>query len=120
MSGQHLSISGISQLLLTDFLPNFKGRFSGQSLTNANHQGRVKTRLRQSQDKVRTSSCQGQGEVLARSKRGQGKVERQGRGKINVWLKQSNHNHNHNYNLMGFGTIEINLVDSKICLARLS
>ena len=29
---------------------------------------------------------------------------------INVRLKQSNHNHNHNNNLMGFDTIEINLV----------
>ena len=37
-------------------------------------------------------------------------VERQGQGKINVRLRQSNHNHNHNYNLMGFDTIEINLV----------
>ena len=37
-------------------------------------------------------------------------VEIQGQGKINVRLRQSNHNHNHNYNLMGFDTIEINLV----------
>ena len=37
-------------------------------------------------------------------------VERQGQGKISVRLRQSNHNHNHNYNLMGFDTIEINLV----------
>ena len=37
-------------------------------------------------------------------------VERQGQGKINVRLRQSNHNHNHNFNLMGFDTIEINLV----------
>ena len=28
-------------------------------------------------------------------------------------LRQSNHNHNHNYNLMGFDTIEINLVCTK-------
>ena len=27
-----------------------------------------------------------------------------------VGLKQSNHNHKYNYNLMGFDTIEINLV----------
>ena len=41
MSWWHLSISGISQLLLTRFLPNFldpnvKGRFMGQSSTDAN------------------------------------------------------------------------------------
>ena len=47
---------------------------------------------------------------MARSMRGSGKVERQGQGKINVRLKQSNHNNNHNYNLMGFDTIEVNLV----------
>ena len=35
---------------------------------------------------------------------------RQGQGKINETIKQSNHNHNQNYNLMGFDTIEINLV----------
>ena len=46
--------------------------------------------------------------VKARSRRGQGKVEREGQGKINVRLKQSNHNHDNN--LMGFDTIEINLV----------
>ena len=33
---QHLSILGISQLLLTQFWPNFKGRFQGQSLTDTN------------------------------------------------------------------------------------
>ena len=41
MSRQHLSwlnfcIYGLSQLLLTWFWPNFKGRFLGQSLTDAN------------------------------------------------------------------------------------
>ena len=40
----------------------------------------------------------------------QGKLERQSQGKINVRLKQSNQKHNHN--LMGFDTIEINLVKS--------
>ena len=40
MSQQHLSISGISQLLLTQFLQNFKGRFLGPFLTDAdNHNG---------------------------------------------------------------------------------
>ena len=36
LSLQHLSISGISQLLLTRSWPNFKGRFLRPSLTNAN------------------------------------------------------------------------------------
>ena len=53
-------------------------------------------------------SRRGSGKLKARSRGGQGKVERQGQGKINVRLKQSNHNHK--YNLMGFDTIEINLV----------
>ena len=29
-------------------------------------------------------------------------------------FRENNHNHNHNYNLMGFDTIEINLVFQKI------
>ena len=32
--------------------------------------------------------------------------------KLAFQLKQSNHNHNQNYNLMGFDTIEINLLVS--------
>ena len=36
LSWLHLSISRISQQLLTRFWPNFKGRFLGPSLTNAN------------------------------------------------------------------------------------
>jgi len=55
---------------------------------------------------VKVWSRRGSGKVKSTSRRGQGKVERQRQG--NVWLKQSNHNHN--YNLMGFDTIEINLV----------
>ena len=61
--------------------------------------------------------CKGKVKTRSRSRRGSSKVkpkpskaERQGQGKINVRLRQSNHNHNHNYNLMGFDTIEINLV----------
>ena len=50
------------------------------------------------------------GKVKSRSRRGQDKVERQFQCKINLKLRQSNHNHNHNYDLMGFDTIEINLV----------
>ena len=57
---------------------------------------------------------------MARSRRGSGKVERQGQGKMNVRLKQSNHNHNHNYNLMGFDTIEINLVSINYPLSIVS
>ena len=41
MSQRHLSISGISQLLLTQFLPNFKGRLLGPFLTDANCHGDI-------------------------------------------------------------------------------
>ena len=37
----HLSISGISQLLLTQCWPNFKGRFLEPSLTDANRYGDI-------------------------------------------------------------------------------
>ena len=37
LSWWHLSISGISQLLLTRFWPNFKGRFLGLSWTDFNY-----------------------------------------------------------------------------------
>ena len=36
LSWLHLSLSGIFQLVLTKFRPNFKGRFLGQSLTDVN------------------------------------------------------------------------------------
>ena len=62
---------------------------------------------RQCQGKVKTRSRRGSSKV----KKSQGKVERQGQGKINVRLRQSNQNNN--YNLMGFDTIEINLVKKK-------
>ena len=39
LSWWHLSISGISQLLVTRFWPNFKGRFLGPSLTDVNCHG---------------------------------------------------------------------------------
>ena len=45
---------------------------------------------------------EGQGKVKARSQRGQGKFK--------LKSKQRKHNLNRNYNLMGFDTIEINLV----------
>ena len=67
----------------------------------------------QGQGKYMAMSRRGPGKVKTRSRRGQGKVQRQGQGKINVRLKQSNHNNNHYYNLMGFDTIEINLVENK-------
>ena len=47
-------------------------------------------------------SREGQGKAKARSRRGQGKDK--------VRSRQSKHNLNRNYNLMGFDTIEINLV----------
>ena len=48
-------------------------------------------------------------------KQGQGKVKtrpKQGQGKDKVRSRQCKHNLNRNYNLMGFDTIEINLVFS--------
>ena len=45
---------------------------------------------------------------------GQSQVKERGRGKVKS--RQPKHNLNRNYNLMGFGTIEINLVDLKIAL----
>ena len=50
-------------------------------------------------------SRKGQGKVKARSKRGQDKVK--------VRSRQRKHNLKCNYNLMGFDTIEINLVYSQ-------
>ena len=41
VSLQHLSTSAISHLLLTQFLPNFKGRFLRPYLTDANCQGDI-------------------------------------------------------------------------------
>ena len=80
LSSQHLSISGISQLLLTRFWPNFRGRLASLSQV----QGKVKARSRQGQGKVKARSRQGQGNVKVRSRQGQGKVKvrsRQGQGK---------------------------------------
>ena len=65
---------------------------------------------KQRQSRIKTWSGQVYGKVKARSRRGKVNVESQGLGKINERLKQRNHNNNHNYNLMGFDTIEINLV----------
>ena len=47
------------------------------------------------------------------SKEGQGKAKarlRRGQGKVKVRSKLTKHNLNRNYNLIGFDTIEINLV----------
>ena len=52
---------------------------------------------------------QGQDKVKARPKPGQGE------GEFKVRLRQRKHNLNHNNNLMGFDTIEINLVYLYIC-----
>ena len=41
LSWRHLSISEISQLLLARFLPNFKSRFLGPSLTDVNCHGDI-------------------------------------------------------------------------------
>ena len=66
-------ISGISQLLLTQFGLNFKG------------EDNVKARSRQSQCKVEARLGKGQGKVKARSRKGHGNVKaslRQGQGKF--------------------------------------
>ena len=44
LSWQHLSMLGISQLLLTQFLPNFKGWFLRPSLTYAHFHGAICSR----------------------------------------------------------------------------
>ena len=53
-------------------------------------------------------SSEGQGKAKARSRRGQDKIR----------SRQCKHNLNRNYNLMGFETIEINLVLFRIGVAR--
>ena len=62
-------ISGISQLLLTLFGLNFKGK--------------VKARSRQYQSNVKAGSRQGKGKVMAMSKPVQEKVKARSRGKFN-------------------------------------
>ena len=57
---------------------------------------------REDQGKVKVRSRQGQGKAKARSMRVQGKVK--------VRSRQRKHNLNSNNNLMGFDTIEFNLV----------
>ena len=57
--------------------------------------GKVKAGSRHCQERVKARQKQGQGEVKARS-------------------RQRKHNLNRNYNLMGFDTIEINLVVHKM------
>ena len=93
-------------------------------------QGEVKVRSRRGQGKVkgkvRARSRKGQGNVNARkikvkvrSMRDQGNIKRgsrQGQSKVKERLrakirsKQCKHSLNRNYNVMGFDTIEINLV----------
>ena len=68
---------------------------------------------RQGKIMVKVRSKQGQGNVKRRLRPGQGKAKarsRRGQGKVKVKSRQHNHNLNRNYNLMGFDTIEINLV----------
>ena len=76
-------------------------------------QGKVKGRSRHGQDKFKTRSRYGPGKFMSRSRRGFSKVKaclKRGQGKINLRFGQSNNNHKHNCNLMGFDTININLV----------
>ena len=67
---------------------------------------KIRVRSKQGQDNIKRRSRQGQGNAKARSMRVQGKVK--------VRSKQRKHNLNSNNNLMGFDTIEINLVSNKI------
>ena len=96
LSSRHLSISGISQLLLTRFWWNFTGKFLGTSRKDSNchlsrqhllwwhlyisgisqllltrfglnFKGKVKARSRQSQCKVEARLGKGPGKVMARS-----------------------------------------------------
>ena len=83
-------------------------------------QGKVKEKSRQGQGnikqgkiKIRVTSTQGQGTVKTGSRQGQGKAKarsRRGQSKVEVRSGHRKHNLNRNYNLMGFDTIEINLV----------
>ena len=63
--------------------------------------------MKQGQGNVNRGSRQGQGKAKARSRRGQGKVK--------VRSKQHKQKLKSNYNLMGFDTIEINLVIKLSC-----
>ena len=62
----HLSISGTSQLLLTRFWPNFRGRLASLSQV----QRKIEARSRQGQGNVKVRSRQGQGKVKAGSRQG--------------------------------------------------
>ena len=72
--------------------------------SNISTQGQCKVNVRsmQGQGKVRAMWREGQGKVKARSKRGQCQFK--------VRSRQCKHNLSLNCNLMGFNTIEINLV----------
>ena len=76
-----MSISGISQLLLTQFGPNFKGKVKARSRQG---QGKVKARSRQ-------RSKPGQGQAKRRSGQVHGKVKerfRQGKSKVKERSRQ--------------------------------
>ena len=66
-----------------------------------------KVRPKQGQGIIKRGSKQGQGKAKSRKGRGQGKAKVKS-------TSQYSHNLNRNYNLMGFDTIEINLVLSTI------
>ena len=76
-------------------------------------QGQIKVKTSRSEQvhgKVKAMSRRGLGKVKTRSRIGQEKISRQGHGKINARLNKKKHNHNHNVNLIGFDTVEMNLV----------
>ena len=71
-------------------------------IQNQSRQGKFKVKVRSRQDKVQAGSRQYEG----RAKVGQCKVKERSQERS----RQYKHNLNLNYNLMGFDTIEINLV----------
>ena len=80
-------------------MPNFTTHFTNIYTT---YEIKVEVRSKQGHGIVKRWSRHGQVKAKERSRRGQGKVK--------VKSRQHNHNLNRNYNLMGFDTIEINLV----------
>ena len=72
---------------------------------------------RQGKIKVKVRSKQAKGNVKRRLRPGQGKAKARSmrvQGKVKVRSRQCKHNLNSINNLMGFDTIEINLVGIKI------
>jgi len=103
---------------LSCYWPNFDQTLGWQvkakfKVRSRKGQGKVKAGWRQGQGKVKARSRQGK--VKARLRKDQCKVKaksRQGQSQVKERerLRQHKQSLNHNYNIMGFDTIEINLV----------